>query len=250
MHHGWETLPNGKGALGLFIESGRLIDRGEDRSKSMARAIMDRFDVEAMITANQDLLFVNIDPAARDDIDAAARKFGYGERRGRPYSKLRLLSGACVGLPTCRLSYTESERFIPELLDELEDMGYGDLAESIGITGCERQCFRPATKSVGWVGQGPDMYMLKVGGSEDGRHQGVPMNIDGALYLRQVPRAKVATVTAALFDLFKRDRTEGDSDLGAFLRRLGRAAILAHLKANPATAEVTIKTAPAPYEPS
>ncbi len=250
MHHGWENLPNGKGALGLFIESGRLIDRGDERLKSMARGIMDRFDVETMITANQDLLYVNVAPVVRTELEEFAKSFGYGTRRARPYSTLRVLSGACVGLPTCRLSYTESERFIPELLDQLEDLGYGDLAESIGITGCERQCFRPATKSIGWVGQGPDMYMLKIGGSEDGRHQGLPLNVDGALYLRQVPRAMVVTVTAALFDYFKRDRQATDPDLGAFLRRIGRPALLNYLKSNPATVDVTVKTAPAPYEPA
>ena len=54
------------------------------------------------------------------------KSFGYGQHRGKPYSRLRVLSGACVGLPTCRLSYTESEGFEPELIDKLEDLGYGD----------------------------------------------------------------------------------------------------------------------------
>ena len=57
-------------------------------------------------------------------------------------------------------------------------------------------------------------------------------------------------MTAALFDFFKRDRTPADPDLGAFIRRIGRPALLAHLKSNPATADVTVKTAPAPYEPA
>ena len=37
-----------------------------------------------------------------------------------PYSKLRMLSGACVGRDTCRLTYTDSEKFEPYLIDELE----------------------------------------------------------------------------------------------------------------------------------
>ncbi|MCS7032372.1 MAG: nitrite/sulfite reductase [Phycisphaerae bacterium] len=249
LHHGWSDLPDGRAALGLFIECGRLIDRGEERLKSMTRHVMDRFDLELMITPNQDLLFVNVDPSARNELEETIRSFGHGRRGGRAYSRLRVLSGACVGLPTCRLSYTESERFVPELIDELEAMGYGDCAESIGVTGCERQCFRPATKSIGWVGQGPDMYMLKIGGSEDGRHQGLPLNVDGALYLRQVPRAKVAIVTAALLELFRSQRQPGETDLGAFLRRIGRRAVLEYLRGLPATTELTQKTAPAPYEP-
>ena len=160
-----------------------------------------------------------------------------------------MLSGACVGLPTCRLSYTESEQFEPELMDELEAMGYGEMAESIGITGCERQCFRPATKTIGWVGQGPDMYMLKLGGDVAGRHQGTALVEGDDLYLRQVPRDRVATVTAALFDFYLANRRDGE-DMGAFNRRMGDAGILAHLKDNPKTAALTEKTHKAPYQPA
>jgi len=45
---------------------------------------------------------------------------------------LRKLSGACVAVNTCRLTYTDSEKFEPELLDQLEAMGWGDVNESIG----------------------------------------------------------------------------------------------------------------------
>ena len=58
------------------------------------------------------------------------------------------------------------KQFDPKLNDQLEDMGYGDMAESIGITGCERQCFRPATKTLGWIGSGGDNYALKLGGGD------------------------------------------------------------------------------------
>jgi len=39
----------------------------------------------------------------------------------------------CVGRNTCRLTYTDSEKFEPELMDQLEAMGWGDLKESIAI---------------------------------------------------------------------------------------------------------------------
>src|SRR5919197_2250894 len=92
----------------------------------------------------------------------------------RPYSKLRMLSGACVGRDTCRLTYTDSEKFEPYLIDQLEDR-WGDLNESIGVTGCEKQCYRPATKTVGWIGTGFNLYQLTIMGTEDGRHQGGPL---------------------------------------------------------------------------
>jgi sulfite reductase (NADPH) hemoprotein beta-component len=227
---------------------GSTVGNGE-RLQALVRHLMENFDTELMITPNQDLLFTNLDPAAKDDFEAALPGFKYGVRGGKRVSRLRTLSGACVGLPTCRLSYTDSEQFEPELIGQLEAMGYGDFHESIGVTGCERQCFRPATKSIGWVGQGPGMYMLKIGGDEAGRHQGTPLVENDNLYLRQVPRDHVATVTATLFDHWQNHR-EADEDLGTFHRRLGHAAILAHLRDHPATAKLTEKAAPASYEPT
>ncbi len=266
LHHGWHTQEsNGLLAYGLYTECGRLIDRvpgaanedgngstpgNTEKLKSLALHVMENYDgVEAMITPNQDLIFTNLDPAAKEEFEADLKKFEYGTRNGKTYSSLRMLSGACVGLPTCRLSYTESEQFEPELMDELEARGYGEMAESIGITGCERQCFRPATKTLGWVGQGPDMYMLKLGGDVAGRHQGTALVEGDDLYLRQVPRDQVANVTAALFDFYLANRHDGE-DMGAFNRRMGHSGILAHLRENPATAGMTEKTHKAPYQPN
>lgn len=270
LHHGWHTLPEngpgaGKLAYGAYIESGRLVDseEGEDAEhlsgnvtgngnvKSMVRTVMEEFDgVEIMTTPNQDLLFTHIDPAAKEDFEARLADFGHGQRKGRAYSTLRVLSGACVGLPTCRLSYTDSEQFEPELIDQLEQMGYGEMHESIGITGCERQCFRPATKTIGWIGQGPNMYGLKIGGSEDARHQGFWLVEEGKWYLRQCTRENVATVTAALFDYYLAHRLYEDEDMGAFHRRVGASAIIDHLKQKPETAPLMEKTPAAPYQPN
>lgn len=255
LHHGWLPQPsNGKLARGVYIENGRLRNGGTtgqaaEQLKSMVRHLMDSYDTEVMVTPNQDLVFTNLDAAAKESFDADLARFGYGQRNGKTgYSSLRVLSGACVGLDTCRLSYTESEQFEPELMDKLEDMGYGDVPESIGITGCERQCFRAGTKSIGWVGQGPDMYGLKLGGSEDARFQGVWLTDGDKWYCRQVSRADVPKVSAALFDLH-RDQRQGDEDLGATMRRLGNKAILDYLRGHPNVAHVVAKAAPAPYMP-
>ena len=66
-------------------------------------------------------------------------------------------------------------------------IGYGDTAESIGVTECERQCFRPATKPLDWTGSGGENYTLKLDGSEDGITQGHWLT-DGELqFLGSVP---------------------------------------------------------------
>ncbi|MEO0964616.1 MAG: nitrite/sulfite reductase [Planctomycetota bacterium] len=284
MHHGWTLQEtNNKWAYGAYIECGRLVDSpdpdadpdhqsgnvtGNGNLKAMVRETLDAFPgTELLITPNQDLVFTEIDEAAKEDFTAKLAEYGFGKRKGKTYSTLRVLSGSCVGLPTCRLSYTDSEQFEPELLDELDARGYGDLPESIGITGCERQCFRPATKTIGWVGQGPDRYGLKLGGSEDGRHQGTwlldPEGDDKNWVLRQVPRDKVADVTIALFELAKQhgydpatknaamleSTAASTGDMGAIFRRLGAAAVIAHLKTTEGLAELFEKALPSPFLP-
>lgn len=245
LHHGWSRLPGDRGwAFGAFIENGRLTDASANgRLKTMVRQVMERFPVELMVTANQDLLFCGLPAGERPAFEAELRAHGYGERGGRPYSTLRRHSGACVGRDTCRLTYTDSERLEPELLDELEARGWGELAESIGITGCERQCFRPATKAIGLVGSGFDLYQLKLFGDESGRFQGRPLiSSDGErMYLRQIPRTELATVIDSLFRFHRAQRAESEG-LGACLRRRGPDAIIAHLTADPATAPLMQKS--------
>ncbi|MDO8674832.1 MAG: nitrite/sulfite reductase [Candidatus Omnitrophota bacterium] len=248
MHHGWfKQATNGLWSYGAFIENGRLIDSGPNgKLKSMCRHLVNRYPVELLITPNQDALFSNIPEASKKEFEADLAKFGFGKRNGKAYSTLRLLSGACVGRDTCRLTYTDSEKFEPFLIDELETLGWGELAESIGITGCERQCFRPATKTVGLVGSGLNRYQLKLMGTEDARHQGLSLvSPDGNdIYLRSIPRERVAAVLDALFKFWKAKAKPGE-DLGYFNRRIGMEGLISHFKENPITADLMAKPFPA-----
>lgn len=247
LHHGWIKLPTtGKWAYGMYLENGRIIDGGPNGNlKTLIREIVKKYQTNLTTTPNQDLLFMDIDAPAKKDFEEDLKKYGYGLHNGKPYSTLRTLSGACVGRDTCRLTYTDSEKFEPELIDQLEAMGWGDLATSIGITGCERQCFRPATKTIGLVGSGLNRYQLKLMGSEDARHQGVPVipSEGSTMYLRSIPRDKVAIVLDTLFKFYRGSRKDNE-ELGYFHRRIGMDAIIAHLKENPATAELMKATYP------
>ncbi|MCE9591749.1 MAG: nitrite/sulfite reductase [Planctomycetes bacterium] len=250
MHHGWQKQPsNGLWAYGAYIENGRIINAANGNLKTMVRSAMEKFPkIELMLTPNQDLLFVNIPEAAKADFEAELRSHGHGQRNGKAYTKLRVLSGACVGLDTCRLSYSESEKYEPELVDEMDALGYGATNESIGISGCERQCFRPATKTIGLVGCGPDLYSIKLGASEDARHQGEYLAWQGRWYLKQTPRERMPQLIAALFDLHKKQGAS-DPDLGATIRRIGFGAVVDYLKSHPVVGDLMVKTHDAPYVP-
>jgi sulfite reductase (NADPH) hemoprotein beta-component len=265
LHLGWIKQPDNSGrwCYGAFIENGRIIDGSHNGDlRSMVKYLMNNYpDVELLTTPNQHLLFCNIDEKLKESFEKDMKFFRYGFRKindrnititngmvsmlSKPYSKLRTLSGACVGRDTCRLTYTDSEKFEPYLIDELEKK-WGHMNESIGVTGCEKQCYRPATKTIGWIGTGFNLYQLVLMGTQDGRHQGTPL-VDpytGEQYLHFVPRKDVATTTDSLFEYYIRNRTEEDrpGGMGYYLRRVGSKEIISYLKSNPRTADLMKKT--------
>ncbi|HUI01318.1 MAG TPA: nitrite/sulfite reductase [Nitrososphaerales archaeon] len=254
MHQGWtHQETDGRWCYGAYIETGRIIDHvpGGDL-KTMVRKMTESYpDALLYVTPNQDLLFANLEESDKEEFIRQMKRFGYGGRSGRPYTTLRLLSGSCVGRDTCRLTYTDSERFEPQLLDEVE-VKWGEMHESIGITGCERQCFRPATKTIGWMGTGLNMYALKLGGTEDGRHQGGYIHDPKThqIYMRMVPRKDVPKVTNALFEFYVSKGTQEElsepGQMGYFFRRVGLEGIVEFLKTHPDTAELMKKTFPNP----
>ncbi|CAM2067419.1 Nitrite and sulphite reductase 4Fe-4S domain-containing protein [Sulfidibacter corallicola] len=248
LHHGWTREPARDGAeptyaFGAFIENGRLIDNSPNgRLKTMVREVAARFRTRLYITPNQDLVFGGIPAAQREEFEQALASYGFGKRHGKTYSVLRKQSGSCVGRDTCRLAYTESEKFEPVLIDELEGLGWGGLATSIGITGCERQCFRPATKAIGLVGSGNNRYQFKLFGTEDGRHQGVPLMDENLAYLKSVPRDQVPVVIDVLYRHYMNERRDGET-VGYFNRRQGTERLIEVLKNHPKTAQLMEKPA-------
>jgi sulfite reductase beta subunit-like hemoprotein len=254
LHHGWmRQETDGKYCYGAYLETGRVIDGGANgQLRSMVKRLTESYpSVLLYVTPNQDLLFAGIEEAEKGRFEAEMKSFGYGTRGGKPFTTLRLLSGACVGRDTCRLTYTDSEKFEPYLLDDLDEK-WGHMAESIGITGCERQCFRPATKTIGWMGTGFNLYALKLGGTEDGRHQGGylvdPKTLQ--IHMRLVPRKEVPKVTSALFEFYvskgSQEELSKPGQMGYFFRRVGIEAIIEYLKNNPDTAQLMKKTTPNP----
>lgn len=247
LHFGWYIQPNnGLLSYGAFIENGRITDVSPNgKLKTMVRELMKKYPIELMTTPNQDILFTNIPPATKNQFESDLIKYGYGKRNGKEYSILRKLSGACVGRDTCRLTYTDSEKFEPELMDELEKLGWGNMSESIGITGCERQCFRPSTKTIGLIGSGLNRYQLRLFGDEQARHQGTPLiSSDGQeMYLRSIPREQCAMVIDTLFKFYKANAQKNET-MGQFHRRLGPDAIIAYLKEQPATKTLMEKPSP------
>jgi len=237
LHLGWINLGD-KWAYGIFVENGRLIDGKNGKIKSMVRHIVDSFDnVRLYITPNQHLLITEIEEEQKDKIEKIMKEFDYGFRDGKPYSKLRINSMACVGFPTCKLSFTDSERFLPNLIDELERRGWSEIPVSIGISGCVAQCSRPAVHPISWIGSGYELYMLKIGGGKDSLGEPLIDWEENAIYLYQVPSNRLADVTEALFELYERNK-DLDKDPDKVFAKLGNKKIIEWLKNNEKTKDL------------
>ena len=89
----------------------------------------------------------------------------------QPISGLRRNSMACVALPTCGLALAESERYLPDLIDALDERlaayGLSDDDIVIRMTGCPNGCARPYLSEIGLVGKGPGRYNLYLGAAFD-----------------------------------------------------------------------------------
>jgi len=165
---GWHTQPDGKRFLGLFIETGRIKDAGERRTKTALRTIIETFQPEVRFTPGNNILLVNIDPKDVDAITAILD--AHGVPRPEQLSPVRRASTACVALPTCGLALAESERTFPDLLGKIEtalnEVGLAEQPIIVRITGCPNGCSRPYVAEIGLVGKAPGKYQLYLGGNQ------------------------------------------------------------------------------------
>ncbi len=168
--YGWIKDEDGNAHLTLFVQNGRVLDTPDYPMRTGLREIAKIHDGDFRLTANQNLIIANVSPAQRPAIDALLEKYGLADSHRQ--SAIRLNSMACVALPTCGLALAESERFLPDLVSEiesvLEEHGLRHDAITIRMTGCPNGCARPYIGEIGLVGRGPGTYNLYLGGGFTG----------------------------------------------------------------------------------
>lgn len=199
----------------LFVENGRIADIGERRLMSGLRAIARGLNGEFRLTPNQNLSISQV--AARDKPAIDALLAEYGIDNTTQASPLRLHSMACVAFPTCGLAMAESERYLPSLIDKLDDSlsaaGLSNDAITIRMTGCPNGCARPYIAEIGLVGKGPGRYNLYLGAGFAGDRL-------GCLYQENLNEQEILDALAPLFADYARDRNDGER-FGNFLVRSG-----------------------------
>ena len=215
LHHGWHSQGNGKWFLGLSVENGRVKDDGALRLRSGLREIVKKVGCNVRISAQQDVLLCDIDPANKAAVDSLLNE--YGIPRPENLSQVRKWSMACPAIPTCPLAITESERSLPGLVTELEpilaELGLQDEPISMRMTGCPNGCARPYQSEVGIVGRGGTKYTLYIGGDSYGRR--LNAELQDSVPIDQIPgKLKV------IFQHYKNEREAGEL-FGAYCNRVG-----------------------------
>lgn len=213
--YGWQKTSDGLWHLGLFIENGRIADRGVNRYLSGLRAIAEIHRGEFRLTPNQNVIVSGVKDSDRPAVDRAVRAHGLDIYDAA--SELRLHSMACVGLPTCGLSMAESERYLPSLTSRIEDLmqkhGLADQAVTLRMTGCPNGCARPYLAEIGLVGKGPGIYNLHLGAAFDGTRL-------NTLHRESLTEEGILSELDRLFSFYAGSKQTGES-FGDFLHRSG-----------------------------
>ena len=213
--YGWSEDADGKWTYGLFVEGGRLRDLGQALEKQAIRAIAENVPCEFRLTANQNLVIARISTEDKEKVEGILRENGV--RSPSELSALRLNSIACTALPTCGLALAESERYLPGLIDELdqiiEELGLRDESIAIRSTGCPNGCGRPYLGEIGLVGKSPGKYNLYLGAGLDGTRL-------NKLYRQAITNDEIVSELKPVLEDFAGNRDEGET-FGDFCIRQG-----------------------------
>ena len=243
-YHGWNEQGDGKLWYGVHVVNGRL--RGD--AKKALRAVIERYELPVRLTANQDLLLTDIDPAWKADIVATLSAAGVQD--ASEIDPLDQISIACPALPLCGLAITEAERGLPDINKRLRDVMNkvglpGDEQFLIRMTGCPNGCARPYQAELGFVGDGPGSYQIWMGGTSNLLKLAEP-------YADKVKEKDIETFFEPIFYAFKTGKN-ADERFGDWANRVGFKSIKdaqESYKGLPAAALAAAAPAPAAAAPA
>jgi len=209
--YGWTEGPNGDSHFTVFIENGRV----KDATRAALREVAKVHRGDFRLTPNQHLMIASVAPADRPRIEALLKEHHLDAAHRA--TGLRLHSMACVALPTCGLALAESERYLPDLVTQLdaevEAAGLRDDAIVIRMTGCPNGCGRPFLAEIGFVGKAPGKYHVYLGAAFNGSRL-------NALYRASVAAADIAPLIRPLLRRYAAERLDGER-FGDFTIRAG-----------------------------
>ena len=186
--------------LHLFVECGRVKGKLKEALREIASLPVGDF----LITGNQNLILTGLTPELRSQVQAIL--LAHGVAGGE--SGLRRHACACTSLPFCPMSFTDSERFLPSLVGELEQslkaLGLWEERITTRMTGCPNGCTRPYVAELAFVGKGPGKYNIWLGGAPDGSRLGY-------LWKTAVPAEEIAAVLHPVLERYAQTRRAGEA---------------------------------------
>ncbi|MCL9971327.1 assimilatory sulfite reductase (NADPH) hemoprotein subunit [Anoxybacillus kestanbolensis] len=213
--YGWVEGVNGTWHFTLFVEGGRVKDTDDYPLMTGLREIAKVHVGDFRLTANQNLVIANVPSEKKEEIDTLIQQYKLTD--GKHYSALRRNSLACVALPTCGLAMAEAERYLPKLIDQIEEIveenGLHDEEITIRMTGCPNGCARHVLGEIAFIGKSIGKYNMYLGAAFDGSRL-------GKLYRENIGEKEILSELRMLFSRYAKERLHGER-FGDFVIRAG-----------------------------
>ncbi|NNU90029.1 assimilatory sulfite reductase (NADPH) hemoprotein subunit [Anoxybacillus sp. CHMUD] len=213
--YGWVEGVNGTWHFTLFVEGGRVKDTDDYLLMTGLREIAKVHTGDFRLTANQNLVIANVPSEKKEEIDTLIKQYKLTD--GKHYSALRRNSLACVALPTCGLAMAEAERYLPTLIDKIEEIveenGLHDEEITIRMTGCPNGCARHVLGEIAFIGKSVGKYNMYLGAAFDGSRL-------GKLYRENIGEKEILSELRMLLSRYAKERFDGER-FGDFVIRVG-----------------------------
>lgn len=218
---GWHEQGDGKLYCAVYVSMGRIADKvGGPQYRSAFAELARTLDLPYIITPNTNVIIADVAPDQKDAVNAILAK--HGVVHSDEMTRARKVAHACVALPTCGLSLSESERALPGIMDKIDpvlrELGLENEPILFRMTGCPNGCGRPYNADFGFVGRAPNKYAMFVGGSVRGDRL-------AGLEFKSVLGDDIPTKVREFLEAFKSERKDGEifADWFARTRTTGEA---------------------------
>jgi len=216
---GWHEQGDGRWFYGLSVENGRVKNTDDMQMMSALREVCTVIGCPMRLTPHQNVVFCDLTEEDRERLEGIL--VHHNVPLTEDISTTRRWSMACPALPMCGLAVTESERFLPSVIDQLEtelaSLGLQDEVFTTRMTGCPNGCARPYNSDIGLVGKSKGKYTIFLGG----RRQGDRLNW---IYKDQVPQEELVSTLKPVFEKFRDGRQEGEA-FGDYCDRVGKEGL-------------------------
>ncbi|WHY92381.1 assimilatory sulfite reductase (NADPH) hemoprotein subunit [Neobacillus cucumis] len=203
--YGWVEGVGGNWHFTLFVQNGRVADFPDYKLKTGLQEIAKVHTGDFRLTPNQNLVIANVSSQNKKKISELMDQYGLTD--GHNQSALRRNSMACVALPTCGLAMAESERYLPGLIDKIEEIvdenGLRDEEITLRMTGCPNGCARPALAEIALIGKAVGKYNLYLGAAFDGSRL-------NKMYRENIGEAEILSELRMLLSRYAKERHDGE----------------------------------------